>query len=900
MRNSGLGAIKAAVLAVAALAVTFAAAAEEPLVIQGYNTAILDCGDPYAAAMLQHYLLKCVAKSPDADNYVLDSKAKPDRKASALFPVFGGGALSETAREKNLIYVGPVANIPADLLPDAQRQRLQQARRGSVLLWRTGRNLVLTKRDNDLWNLNPMRLFLDRWAGVRMYAPSGEAEWLSMPKDSQFTVDRMDLFMQPYFAKTTFSSGGHKRNSEWLRMNTILSEGVELRANHAIIRYFPPAKYYDKHPQLYPMHANGTRPRPIGDAWNPCFADPDLAAQVAMEEVRGQMAKQPAPGYLSFGVMDCAYDCHCPVCAASLKEHKGNAANLWYAFLNRVARQCQKEFPALYLTNYAYSNIRIPKDMRIEPNIVVDCVLKSYRFTDPAYWEAAKREILAFADLGARWVTHDWNFQGVTPRIYTRQLAGLLQWGAQNGMLGIYSEWSGLEHWYVSGAHYWALRQLLADPYQDPDGLWRQYCRDMYGDGWEPMYRFYDMFQQKHVVADRYHQRDDWPRRECLAFTEEDLAQQRKWLEAAIAATRDDPMIQKRLAVVMRYFRGHEMLALAVGVPGRLHHEFTTLNKQTGVNKEALAFYVNDDGGRLIAFDEYCDTQRTVPPDSNEEDQASGIRFSYRANYSRALGTIIQAIKAQAMQGVDMTRGRPETVAQVVEAAKRAFREALPERHNPKRTQEIEALVSQFLLIPRVETIPVVDGDLSDAAWSGAAKLEGWTQADLLVPTRDGNETEGRIMRVGDCLVIGLVCRQPKGIWAQTPADIETGTRIWRESGCEVFLGPPVKAGEKQEYFQYIVNAFGAFRGFQSARDNRKGVQCAARMSADKTAYTIEVALPLKAEGLYDYSTPGVYTFNVMRNPFYADTFNSKERIGWAPIFFTAGAPESRGLVVLE
>jgi len=37
-----------------------------------------------------------------------------------------------------------------------------------------------------------------------------------------------------------------------------------------------------------------------------------------------------------------------------------------------------------------------------------------------------------------------------------------------------------------------------------------------------------------------------------------------------------------------------------------------------------------------------------------------------------------------------------------------------------------------------------------------------------------------------------------------------------------------------------------------------------------------------------------------MRNPFYADTFNPKERIGWAPIFFTAGRPESRGLVVLE
>jgi hypothetical protein len=37
-----------------------------------------------------------------------------------------------------------------------------------------------------------------------------------------------------------------------------------------------------------------------------------------------------------------------------------------------------------------------------------------------------------------------------------------------------------------------------------------------------------------------------------------------------------------------------------------------------------------------------------------------------------------------------------------------------------------------------------------------------------------------------------------------------------------------------------------------------------------------------------------------MRNPFYENSFQSKERIGWAPIFDTAQLPESRGLVILE
>jgi hypothetical protein len=148
--------------------------------------------------------------------------------------------------------------------------------------------------------------------------------------------------------------------------------------------------------------------------------------------------------------------------------------------------------------------------------------------------------------------------------------------------------------------------------------------------------------------------------------------------------------------------------------------------------------------------------------------------------------------------------------------------------------------------------------------------------------------------------VVGLVCKQPKGIWAETPANIHTGTRIWREAGCEFFFGPPPKPGQKQEFIQYIVTAFGAFRGFRKARDNRSGVQCGVKMAADKKSYVVELAIPLKVAGQYDYTKGKAYTFNVMRNPFYGNTFNSKERIGWAPIFFTAGVPESRGLLIME
>jgi len=859
----------------------------QPLQIRGNNTVLVDCGDPYASAYLQYFLMKYVAREKEAEKYLLDAKPAPDRAAAPSFPVCRD--LKKLPSEKILIFLGPESSLPPDFLSAADRTRLKQARRNSILVKRYEHHVVLTKKDADLWNLNPIRIFLDRAAGIRMYAPDGPdgLEWVSFPKENFFTVTELDVFQEPYFIKATFSDTEQTRL--WSRMNCMVTEGLELRASHTIIRYFPPEKYYEKYPQLYPMNRAGERPKPSGNTWNPCLADPDLAARIALEEFKIQQPK----GYASFGIMDCAYDCQCPVCQASLREHGGNAGYLWFTFLNKVAKEAARQFPGLYLTTYAYSNVGAPSGMKLEPNIIVDNVIKSYRYTEPAYREGMQKEILAFADLGAGWVTHDWNFQGVTPRIYTRSLAALLQWGVRNGMRGILTEWTPEDSWYLAGAHYWILRQLISDPFQDPDSFWRQYCQDMFGPAWELMYRFYDLFQQKHVVGDAFYVRADWPRQEALGFDQDDLKLQRHWLEKALKMTQQDVLIQKRLKAIERYFRAHELLVMAVSTPGRLYHQHTVMEKKTNLNREALAFYVNDDGARLMAFEDYYENIQ------NPQDQYSGIRFSYRNNYSRALGTIVTAIREQALQGIDLTKIRASTVTEIHQKISKIFRENLPASYLPNRARKIESLMKKIVYVPEVPQGPVFDGKLSDACWTKAATLDGFTLADIFLPTREGNHTEGKIMRVGNHLVLGLVCQQPAGIWASTPPEVQTGTSLWRESSCEIFFGPYPQADE-EECCQYIINSLGAFRGFRKARDNRAGVQCAVTIAPDKKAYTIEVALPLQVAGLYDYSEMKTLSFNIMRNPFSANTFNPGERIGWAPIFLTAQLPESRGLLLLK
>ncbi len=872
------------------------------LELTGENTVIRSYGETYAAAWLQYYLIKCIAKHPEAMTYTCypaKDAPRPDRAASPVFPLIKG----EIPEGKHSIIVGTTNHLPETYLTAGERRELGE-KPGSILVKRHGEHVVLARHSESPWDFSHITTFLDKVCGIRLYAPSAPGQndeelWLAMPEDNRIVINDLRILKKPYFAKTTWSSGGHDRNVEWLRMNGSISEGLNLRASHTIISFFPPDKYYAMHPELFPMGKDGTRPKPIGDAWNPCFGNPELAARVAMQEVRVQMERNTR-GYLSFGVMDCHYVCQCEPCQTSLKAHDGNAANLWYAFLNIVARQCRKELPNLYLTSYHYSNVGTPTGMTLEPNIVVDNVIKTYHVVDPKQFELEKKGILEMASTGCSWVTHDWDFSAVTPRIYNRQYASFLQWGAQNGMLGAYTEWSGLEYWYLNGARYWVNRQLLSDPYQDVDSLWRQYCEDMYGSGWDEMYQFYDMFAQKHVASSHYYQRQDWPREEAAGFTEADVARQRGLLETAIAKTTASPIIQKRLAAVSRYFRAHELLVQATAKPARLYHQYTRMEGKSGINKEALAFYVNDDGRKLVEFDTYYDTERTIAPDSNAEDKNSSLRFSYRNNYSRALGTIIQAITAEAMGGIDVENATAEDVDTVIKKVRQIFRANLPEKYDRKRAREVEALMEKFLFIPRLKTLPTFDGKLDDAIWKQAAVMEGWTMADLLTPSAVGNRTNGRVMRVGDHIVFGITCYQPRGIWAETPADRFTGTRIWREAGCEFFLGPVPKPGEEGEYFQYIVNSLGAFRGFGKATDNREGVHCAVDWDREGKFYTIEVALPLKVEGMYDYSQVKAFSMNIMQNPFEANTFNSPERIGWAPIFFTAHKPESRALVICE
>jgi hypothetical protein len=847
------------------------------LTLTAENTVILN-GAGQQGRLLQYYLIKGYVGDAAAAPYHWTAKdAKP--AASPHFPLVAAKAAAQLPADKHVLAVGNTSHLTAD-----ERAWLK-AKPEAILFRRSGNVIVLGGK-------NAARRFLNEIAGVRLYAP--EDLWLSRPQGGKLVIRTLDHRFEPQLSLQP-ATGYEPRFKEWRTVN--MPVYMTLYAPHNVSNYFKPETYGESHPEIYEQR-NGKRVVPTvvkGSQimWHPCFSAAALP-ELAMRGIRAEMKARPTRPWISLFVMDSGMHCECTACADTIAT-TGDLSQAYHAFVIKVATICKAEFPNLLIMatpNYG-SVKRPPVGLRYPGNVVLNFNLKSFAFVNPAFLAGRQAMIREYSDLGARWRGHDWNFGGVSPRAYTRQYATFLQWAAQNGIIGVRVEWSAGENWYLDGARYWVMMQLYWNPYQDVNALWRTYCRDMYGAGAEAMYRFYQHFADKYVFATDYISLSDLPRQEPGMFTAEDLAYQRRLLDDATARTRDDARVQARLDVVRRYFIAHELFSRACAEPIAL----ARAHEGDGINRAVLAYYANEEGNALADAIAYFQTKRTIPPDAPGVETRLGLLPSHITNYTTPKADLIQQIRRAALAKVDVSAPREKTVAEVVATCKAVFRAHLPARYREDRVAEFDTAFEKLLWVPRGDALPTFDGDLSDGAWANAASLTGFSEADTGIDS--AHRTHGKIMRVGDQLVIGLVCTQAGPVWANTPADVETGTNIWRESGFEFFFGDP-KQGEKDpSYAQYIVNALGAFRGFRNAADSRDGVLRAVALDAERQTFTMEVALPLKAKD-YDYTRAKVLSFNALRNVYLANSYQAEKLVGWHPVFYSGGYYRSRGFIFME
>jgi hypothetical protein len=314
------------------------------------------------------------------------------------------------------------------------------------------------------------------------------------------------------------------------------------------------------------------------------------------------------------------------------------------------------------------------------------------------------------------------------------------------------------------------------------------------------------------------------------------------------------------------------------------------------VNKELLAHYVTEDGSLVARAFDYLQKEMTQAPDSRDMEDALGANASYASCYSMGINAILDSLRRPALAAADPAKAGPEASQQIVAKAKEALRASLPAGALSQRVQSFESFLEKNLVLPNATALPVIDGDLSDAAWDRAAELKDFTERGTYRVSR--HETRGRVMRVGGHIVFGIECRQDGPIVAATKKETLSGGRLWKESAVEFHFGTaPTKAGQQAELAQYIVNANGAFQGFRKAKDNRQDCLVAAKRDDERRVYTIEAAFPLKAAG-YDYTRERVLLMNVMREVFTVEKTQAEDAIiGWYPVPYTCYNDDALGLV---
>jgi len=137
-------------------------------------------------------------------------------------------------------------------------------------------------------------------------------------------------------------------------------------AVHTFYRFMPPEEFYDQHPEYYSL-IDGKR---VYDHAQLCLTNPDVL-RIVTERLKQTMREHPGNLIYSVSQNDWRNPCQCDRCQAIAKREKSEAGPIIW-FVNKVAKEIEKEFPDKYVGTLAYQYTRTPpKKINPRHNVVV-------------------------------------------------------------------------------------------------------------------------------------------------------------------------------------------------------------------------------------------------------------------------------------------------------------------------------------------------------------------------------------------------------------------------------------------------------------------------------------------------------------------------------------------------
>ncbi|PIU88980.1 MAG: hypothetical protein COS65_29670 [Armatimonadetes bacterium CG06_land_8_20_14_3_00_66_21] len=428
--------------------------------------------------------------------------------------------------------------------------------------------------------------------GCRWLAPDQEF----VPTRATLNAPARDLKTAPVFNMRTFVARDEAKRAWGVKLGIngfYTADDPQLHGNgyylpaavpscHAYHELIPAEKYFDKHPEWFPLTQGERRPGRLQGA-QLCVTAEGLADEFARRVIE-LFDADPNLNVLSISPNDGRGWCECEQCKAlderlcgSRTTKQGLAGEqpfmgdrvFWFA--NQVAERVAKVHPDKLLLVLAYINYAEPPDTVVPAKNVVPWLCHyapadySRPISDPT--SAANAQFNALLTRWAQQAPHLLFYSYVSksmwwrlPRPVVHNFAADVKYLHSLGLRRYYCQ-STLTDWPEAGPLYYVLCKLLWDPSQDPNALAADWVTHMFGPAAKEMASFYAAVENS-VKASGQSYSDDPPRDVPGLYDQADLDRAQRHLDDALTAAAGDEGALTRLKPVAETFRyGRHMIA---------------------------------------------------------------------------------------------------------------------------------------------------------------------------------------------------------------------------------------------------------------------------------------------------------------------------------------------------
>jgi hypothetical protein len=422
--------------------------------------------------------------------------------------------------------------------------------------------ILLPGMFDDQGTLRAAYDFLERFCGVRFYGPATVS--VVCPESRTLRVAGDDVRREPSIPHISGSLtwrwplmngqyGNPSDDALRLYERRMRLGGIPWYTNHTLHQY-PERFPRERHPEFYAEGGGGKL----------CYSAEALARQVA-QDARDYFDGKEVPDltlpqgsdYYPVVPEDAARFCQCDSCRHWLDPHAndlprtpsgrplfndGRSSQLWFFFVNRVARELKRTHPDKYICTLAYESYYwYPTAFRLDPNVAIAPCMQVRN-----YWHMA-----SYAnELGyySRWVSDGrpvflWNYYCFPeepavinrwhcfPGFSAHELAKLAQRYARDGVLGTFFCGIGEQ------VDFYVTMKLYDDATQDVDAILDEFFGRYFGAAARPMQAFYTFIEETYSNPAHWDQNGGHHQTEQVAWeilgTEDRMAHLQTLIEQA-------------------------------------------------------------------------------------------------------------------------------------------------------------------------------------------------------------------------------------------------------------------------------------------------------------------------------------------------------------------------------